>query len=82
MDLRTYRETRGLSQSETAAALRLKSKGQISSIETGKWPVSVRLALQIESWSAGALRAVDLLPHEDAKLLQGAIDRALSDSRP
>lgn len=62
MDLRTYREQRGLSQEACATALGLKSKSYISEIETGAKPASLHLALKIERWSGGHVKASSISP--------------------
>ena len=62
MDLKAYREGRGLSQEECANALGLRSKSYISEIETGAKPASLKLALKIERWSGGSIRAAELCP--------------------
>jgi DNA-binding XRE family transcriptional regulator len=73
--LRAFRKRRGLSQQEAAAELELNSKGYISSIETGSMDCSLRLALRIEQWSGGEVRAADICA-EAAKLLPAAEARA------
>ncbi|HEV2365184.1 MAG TPA: helix-turn-helix transcriptional regulator [Caulobacteraceae bacterium] len=75
MRLRAYRESLGLDLKAGAEAIGLKSKGTLSAIETGLWIPPIRLALRIEDWSGGAVRAVDLLAAEDAALLRGALAR-------
>jgi len=61
MNLVTIRKERGLSQGDLAAHLGLKSKTSISEIEkTGTAPPEV--ALKIEEWSGGAVRADTLSP--------------------
>lgn len=64
MDLATYRAERGLSLEQCALELGLSatSKGWISEIEGGKRPASLRLALRIEKWSRGAVKATSLNP--------------------
>jgi transcriptional regulator with XRE-family HTH domain len=76
MDLAEFRKARGLNQDQLAEALGLTSKAYISQLETGAVPVPMRLALQIEEWSGGAVRAVDLLSPDDARLLRAAMERA------
>jgi transcriptional regulator with XRE-family HTH domain len=76
MDLRAFRESRGLSQQDVADAIGLASKGHISTLETGASRVGLRTALRIETWSGGEVRAIDLLADEDAQLLRAAIDNA------
>lgn len=62
MDLKTYREGRGLSQEACAAELGLRSKSYICEIETGAKPASLKLALKIERWSEGQIPAATLSP--------------------
>lgn len=76
MDLRAFRESHGLSLAKLALMLGLKSKGHLSDVENGRASPSIRVALQIEAWSGGAVRAVDLLAREDAALLEAAHERA------
>jgi transcriptional regulator with XRE-family HTH domain len=76
MDLAAYRLEKGLSQSQVAAALGIASRGHICELEAGSRPFSIKLALKVERWSGGQVRAVDLLSPEDAQLLQAAIDAA------
>lgn len=64
MELATLRRKRGLSQEALANVLGLKSKGHISDIEradSGRRP-SLQLALKIEKWSDGLIRAESLNP--------------------
>jgi len=67
--LTEYRNQRGISQQQLADALGIRSKGHISNIESGFEPAGMRLALQIEAWSDGAVPADSLLSEDDAKLL-------------
>ena len=78
MKLAEFRIRRGLSLEQCATQLGLKptSKGHLSRLENGQLPFPIKLALQIEAWSAGEVRAVELLKDDDARLLGGAIDRA------
>lgn len=64
MDLATFRKTKKLSQEQLATTLGLKpsSKGWISEIESGLRPASLRLALKIERWSGGKVKAATLSP--------------------
>lgn len=71
MDLRAYRKSRGLSQTEAARALGVESKGYICDIEKGRRPASLLLALKIEQWSGGKVKAATLNP-KAAELAQGA----------
>ena len=68
MKLESFRKSRGLTQLELARALGLRSKSYISRLETGAGPASLRLALRIEQFSDGQVRAADLCPG-DADLL-------------
>ncbi len=76
MTLESFRRSRNLTQAEAAAALGLSSAGYLSRLETGAITCPMRLALKIEAWSGGMVLAVDLLSHEDARLLERAINRA------
>lgn len=78
MGLADYRKRRELSQEAAAAELGLSSKGYFSRLENGfaRWPLA--LALRVEQWSAGEVRAVELLHPDDAALLRGAIERAIA----
>lgn len=67
--LRETRESRSLSQEQFAIELGLQSKGYVSRIETGEITPSLRLALRIERWSGGCVRAESLLSPDDADLL-------------
>lgn len=62
MDLASYRKELGLSQDELAPVLGLKSKGSLSAIETGAEKAGLELALRIQAWSAGRVRAAELRP--------------------
>jgi transcriptional regulator with XRE-family HTH domain len=81
MNLFEYRATRGLTLEQAASELGLRSKGYLSSIESGQAPMPLRLALQIERWSGGGVLAIDLLAGEDAQLLRAALDRAVAAAR-
>lgn len=90
MTLLEFRQSRGFTLQESAEALGLRasSRSMLSRLENGlmRWPLI--LALKVERWSAGEVRALDLLEPEDADLLREALDRAgpdrvaLSESRP
>lgn len=73
MNLAQYRADRGISLEECATQLGLsaRSKGWISEIERGGRPASLRLALKIEQWSGGAVKAASLNPVA-AELAAGA----------
>lgn len=62
MELAAYRKSLGLSQEECARALGITSKGYISGIESGDRRASLKLALRIEHWSKGKVRAANLNP--------------------
>jgi transcriptional regulator with XRE-family HTH domain len=68
MSLESVRKARGLSQEQLARELGLRSKGYISDIESGRQRASLKLALKIEKWSDGQVKAADLCP-ADADLL-------------
>ncbi len=72
MDLASFRKSRRISQRACAAALGFRGKSYISMLERGDRPMTVELALRIEKWSAGQVRASDILPPEKAALLPGA----------
>ena len=76
MDLAAYRRSKGLSQAEVADALELQSKASISMIESGLRKATIRIALQIEHLTEGAVLAPSLLSDQDAQLLREAIVRA------
>lgn len=73
-----YRESREFSLEQCALALGLTegSKGYLSRLANGldAWPI--RLALEVEVWSRGAVAAVELVNASDALLLRAAIDNA------
>lgn len=71
MDLESFRKSRGLTQSELAKHLGLKSKGYVSRIETGAAACPLKLALKIEKLSGGEVTAASLCP-EAAELLPEA----------
>lgn len=62
MDLVTLRKELGLSQEECAKALDLKSKSYICGIERGNVQASLRLAMKIDRWSGGRIKASSLNP--------------------
>jgi len=72
MDLATLRKQRNLSQEELAAELGIRSKGRISDIENGNRPASLRVALLIEAWSGGAIKAETLSPRVETLRAQVA----------
>ena len=74
MDLATHRRGRGLTVEEAARALGLKSKGYLSDIENGR-QVPLELALRIQKWSGGEVRAADLRP-DLAELIATAAEPA------
>lgn len=73
MDIRAFRQSRGLTQDAFAALIGLKSKGHVSEIENGQTP-SIRVALEIERVSEGVLKAADL--NADVALVDQYRDRA------
>jgi transcriptional regulator with XRE-family HTH domain len=77
MSLESYRSRNGCSLEAVAAAIGLTSKGYLSRLERGSTPWPLELALRVEEWSAGEVRAVDLLEPAKAALLEGAIRRAV-----
>jgi transcriptional regulator with XRE-family HTH domain len=78
MTFAEYRARRGVSLEACCTDLGLApgSKGHLSRMERGVLPFGFDLALRIESWSGGEVRAIDLLTAEDAQLLRAAIARA------
>lgn len=60
MNLADFRKSLGLSQEECAAALGLKSKTYICQIERGSRSAPVALAMKIERWSGGKVRAASI----------------------
>jgi len=78
MDIINYRTKLGLTQEEVAGALGFKrgSKGYFSRLERGleAWPL--RLALQVERWSAGAVTAASLVSPADRDLLADFVARS------
>lgn len=76
MDLRAFRELRGLSLQQVCDSIGLASKGHLSDLETGATPWPIKLALEVEVWSRGAVAAVELVNASDALLLRAAIDNA------
>jgi transcriptional regulator with XRE-family HTH domain len=62
MTLAQHRAARGLSLEQCAVALGLSpsSKGWLSEIENGKRDASLRLALRIEKWSKGKVKAASV----------------------
>lgn len=62
MDLATYRTTRAkITQQELACILGLKNKSSVCEIENGV-QAAPRIALRIEQWSGGAVKATSLCP--------------------
>lgn len=82
MDLVEYRKGRGLSQEQAATELGLKSKGYLSSIESGRFSCPLKLALQIEVWSGGEVRAADLVDEGDSALLRAIARGAEAEAAP
>lgn len=62
MDLESFRKARGLTQQQLAEAIGLRSKGSISMVERGIRDPSADLAIRLEHFSGGVLKAVDLRP--------------------
>ncbi len=67
MDLATYRKQLGISQEACARALGIKSKAYICRIEREPKAASLKVAMRIEKWSGGKVRA-DTLSKEAADL--------------
>lgn len=72
-----YRKLRGLRLADVGEALGGLSVPHMSQLENGVVPFTLKLALLIEDWSDGAVRAVDLLREDDATLLGAAIARGV-----
>ena len=74
MTLAEYRRTCPITLEACAVELGLKpsTKGFLSRIENGEVPAPMRLALQIQAWSKGAVSARDLVSPEDRQLLDDA----------
>lgn len=62
MTLSAWRKTRALSQASLAEALGLRSKAQISGIETGAVTPTAELAIRIERLTLGAVSVAQLRP--------------------
>lgn len=77
MSLAAVRRARGLTQDQLAKELGLAGAGSISPIENGVVDPSLELALRIQVWSAGKVRATDLRPD-----LADLIEAACSSSPP
>ncbi len=75
MDLRSFRESRGLTLERVAEELGLNSKGYLSALETGSAAFGFKLALHFVALSCVEVRAVELLAADDAQLLRAAIER-------
>lgn len=59
MDLKSYRKSQKMSQGALALVLGVRSKSYISQIESGSRRAPLHIALRIEQWSNGALKAAD-----------------------
>lgn len=75
MDLAAYRKSRGLSQAQVAVELGLSGKSYVSMLERRSRPVPVALALRIQRWSEGTVKATTLRP-DDEDLRQAATQGA------
>jgi transcriptional regulator with XRE-family HTH domain len=62
MNLRSYRKSRGLSQKQVAEALGIEAESMISMIERERRKPTLRLALKIQRWSNGEVKAAELCP--------------------
>ena len=69
MNLSDFRKQRGMSQTELARVVGVTNKGWISQIETGAASAPLKMALRIELWSGGEVRALDLVSSGGAALL-------------
>jgi transcriptional regulator with XRE-family HTH domain len=71
MDIQSLRKELGLSLEAFAAAIGLKSKGQVSDLEAGNRAPSVPVALAIERLSDGRISAADL--NRDVAMVRAAL---------
>lgn len=69
MSLAAYRQIKGLTQEQAALELGLKSKGYFSRLEQGLEPTPIRVALRMQTWSCGAIQAIDVVSDDDRQLL-------------
>lgn len=80
MELVDFRKAQRLSQEDLARKLGLSSKGYVSQLERGEITCSVKLALEIEALSEGAVPARSLSPDvalvEDARGIKPPAPRA------
>jgi DNA-binding XRE family transcriptional regulator len=74
-NLTAVRESKGLSLTQAASELGLKSRSSLHDIESGRQKCSLRLALRIEAWSGGGVPAEELCP-EAAGLIRQLAARA------
>ena len=75
MNLRSYRKARGLSQKQVAEALEIGAESLISMIERGRRQPTLRLALRIQKWSGGEVRAAELCPDAADLIDQGTAEQ-------
>lgn len=80
MDIAALRKDLGLSLDAFAARIGLKSRGQMSSLESGARKPSVRVALEIERLSSGRIKAAELNP--DIALIERFRAEAANDDAP
>ena len=78
MDIQSLRKELGLSLEAFAAAIGLKSRGQVSDLEAGNRSPSVPVALAIERLSGGRIPADSL--NKDVALVRSAANDALPHS--
>ncbi|WP_414633061.1 helix-turn-helix domain-containing protein [Brevundimonas sp. UBA7664] len=62
MDVPSFRKSKGWSQAELATRLRLRSKGRISTLESGADPWPTDLAIAMDRLSAGEVPVRELRP--------------------
>ncbi len=72
MDLASYRKSRGVSQQQLADHLGIRSKAYVCALERKSKHPTVEMALKIQKWSEGAIRAEELLPPKRAAVVADA----------
>jgi transcriptional regulator with XRE-family HTH domain len=80
-DFESCRKKRGLSLAAAARDIGLSSKGYLSRLEKGVTPWPLELALRVEEWSDGEVKAADLLQPEQAELLRAWAARSAAASQ-
>jgi transcriptional regulator with XRE-family HTH domain len=72
------RKRRGLTQQQFAGVLGVRSKVYVSQLETGACPFTIELALKVDGWSGGEIKAPNLLSEELAFLLHSFARTAIA----